>query len=320
MIFGNLDTPDKTVTENGSVIIRCAIIFAFWSLAMAYILSNSAATNGVEQSESVKVDNAGVTWRFALPEVPGTNVLANLEPEYFAQLKIDSQVMNGSWQPAEQTLKTAVVDSERKIAGSFDHVSTMPIKSTSEGKPARETHSASEPNDIGIGAHASEDARGYPLAKSANGTGFKSLGLSVQNGVTAQNSQTPAQRHDLVRQSQPGVKTAARLLISSQRYQAASTLLVENLPDIHSDSEHFALLAVAMLGEGEFLAAMEMYTSLLRLKPKNPQWWAGYALSLEKMGDLESVTLAYEALHQITYEGSQLRMLARQKLKQFRRA
>ena len=116
---------------------------------------------------------------------------------------------------------------------------------------------------------------------------------------------------------QRNVKLAARTLIGLKRYEAALLLLGENLPRIEADQEHFGLLAAVLLGNGDYGGAADVYASLIRLHPDNPQWWGGYALALEQLGHVESVAFAYQTLHQITAEDSTLGMLARQKLKRY---
>ena len=273
MIYRKVTGSVGTVVTRNEVITRWAMFFAAWSLILTYIVSNGSSQASAEVSNHWAGVEQDSTWWFKMPDAPELDVLKDLDLRLIDQLKSESEVISGTWQPAVKVI-----------------TETRPEKVVSIDMP--EFTGSPEPQLV------------VPSPAIYVDTPVKAV--FAERKEKAISSPAPI--------SSSGAKDAARMLISSRQYGAALNLLLENLPDITQDEEHYGLLAVVMLGNHQYQEAVDTYASLVQLKPKNPQWWAGYALSLEKLGHLKSVTLAYQALFQITARDSRLGMLARQKL------
>lgn len=86
----------------------------------------------------------------------------------------------------------------------------------------------------------------------------------------------------------------ARLLFDEGRYAEAIELLQKQpIPKLSGDPAYHALLG-ALLREAErFREAAEVYGRLLQLRPDEPLWWLGLAVSMDQIGETDQARLAY---------------------------
>ena len=107
----------------------------------------------------------------------------------------------------------------------------------------------------------------------------------------------------------------ARVAIGQDDPERAYNLLLEALPDIRSATAHYDLLAAVMLRTSRYAESAKVYRALLALDQGNARWWAGYAVSQEKLGDRPEITTAYRALQAVAAPGTALATWAAQRLR-----
>jgi len=90
-------------------------------------------------------------------------------------------------------------------------------------------------------------------------------------------------------------KRDARRALAAGENLIAYRGLMADLPDGARDSGYLGLLALAALASGRPAEAHIVYERLLVMEPDNEQWWAGLAVSSERLG-LEATSVYQEAL------------------------
>lgn len=89
-------------------------------------------------------------------------------------------------------------------------------------------------------------------------------------------------------------KKYARFLFDGQSYDEAIVLLRKPpVPEVGKDPEYHALLAALLREAGQFREASEVYARLLQVRPDEPLWWLGLAVSMDQTGETEQARLAY---------------------------
>jgi MSHA biogenesis protein MshN len=86
----------------------------------------------------------------------------------------------------------------------------------------------------------------------------------------------------------------AHILVEQGSVQQALRILKRAQPaTIQSDPDYYALMAGLYIQEKDFLQAQNFYQALTRLNPQNGNWWAGLAISSEKLGLQQAAMDAY---------------------------
>ena len=109
-------------------------------------------------------------------------------------------------------------------------------------------------------------------------------------------------------------KLNARRLIQLEDYAEAYLTLMQDLPEVTQDSEYYELLGPVLIQTRRFQQAADVYASLLSIRQDNPRWWAGYAVSLEKLGVPAGENFAFQELHKLAASDSVLQHFAWRKL------
>jgi hypothetical protein len=109
----------------------------------------------------------------------------------------------------------------------------------------------------------------------------------------------------------------ARVAISRNDPERAYSLLLDGLPDIRDATAHYDLLAAVMLQTSRFAESAKVYRALLAVDQGNARWWAGYAVSQEKLGERAELAVAYRALQVLAPPGTALATWATQRLERF---
>lgn len=98
----------------------------------------------------------------------------------------------------------------------------------------------------------------------------------------------------------PGYRRlAARLELARNNAAAAAALLEREPPPVAADPEYHGLLASAYQRLGRHEEAARAYQSLAQLQPGVAQWWAGYGLSRDALGDAPAALSAYAQARQL---------------------
>lgn len=90
-------------------------------------------------------------------------------------------------------------------------------------------------------------------------------------------------------------KRDARRALAAGEALTAYRSLMASLSDGARDSGYLGLLGVAALASGQTAEAHMVYERLLVMEPDNEQWWAGLAVSSERLG-MEAASVYQEAL------------------------
>lgn len=88
-------------------------------------------------------------------------------------------------------------------------------------------------------------------------------------------------------------RLAARIELARNNAAAAARLLEREPPAVESDPEYHGLLASAWQRLGRHAEAGRAYQQLSQVQPSVPQWWAGYGLSRDALGDVPGALAAY---------------------------
>lgn len=90
--------------------------------------------------------------------------------------------------------------------------------------------------------------------------------------------------------------TRARLLLSRQDYAAVITLLSGHVKSGSASHETVLPLATAYQQSGNHMQAAELYRFLLASDATRAEWWLGFAVSLENIGDSKTALLSYQTV------------------------
>lgn len=90
-------------------------------------------------------------------------------------------------------------------------------------------------------------------------------------------------------------KEYARYLLHNKQYGTAIALLRQSpVPSVAGDTEYHGLLAALLQESGQYDEAAGMYARLLQIRPENPIWWLGLAVSMDQSGNFEQARNAYQ--------------------------
>lgn len=100
--------------------------------------------------------------------------------------------------------------------------------------------------------------------------------------------------------SRPGYrKLVARVELARNRPAEAVAVLEREPPALARDVEYYGLLASAYQRVGRHDAATRLYRELMRAEPHEANWWAGYAMSRDAVGDVAGALVAYSQARQL---------------------
>jgi hypothetical protein len=121
------------------------------------------------------------------------------------------------------------------------------------------------------------------------------------------------------RQDDAGAANQLRLLeahvaIGRGDFEHAYAILLEALPDVRVATQQHDLLAAVMVRTSRFADAAVIYRALLTVDPANARWWAGYAVTQEKLGHRTELISAYRTLRSLAPPGSALSTWANERL------
>lgn len=103
------------------------------------------------------------------------------------------------------------------------------------------------------------------------------------------------QGQDVSSDNIPLRKQFVRFLLQQQRsLEAIGLLQSKPKPAIAEDLEYHALLAAALQESAQFKKAGELYRQLVTLRPQQPVWWMGLAISMDQSGISRQARIAYE--------------------------
>jgi MSHA biogenesis protein MshN len=121
------------------------------------------------------------------------------------------------------------------------------------------------------------------------------------------------------RQESPAATGTLRLLeahiaIGAGDSERAYALLLEDLPDVRTSTQQHDLLAAVMLRTSRYSEAAAVYRALLTVDPRNARWWAGYAVTQDRLEHRTEVISAYRTVQSLAAPGTALAAWAMQRL------
>ena len=94
-------------------------------------------------------------------------------------------------------------------------------------------------------------------------------------------------------------RLAARVELARDRPAAALDVLLRDPPPIERDVDYHALMASSYQRVGRHEEASRGYRELARVQPDEANWWAGYGLSRDALGDVAGALAAYTRARQV---------------------
>ncbi len=263
--------------------LRWLLFFFLWSFGLVVMVQDK----GVDAS-AMPIQNRVLPTFDALPMVPDVSADKLLATRFgvslMRKLQNQSEVFSGRWQPPPSGTS--------ETAGEIPAVSAVSVEKRAAAL-------------VVVVKHPSLASRSRDSEISQNASDGDSAGVSGDLADAVSDFSASSRLR----------KLRAREEIEQGNYKAAYLTLMRNLPEVTEDTEYYGLLGPILIQTRRFEQAAAVYASLLSIERDNPKWWAGYALSLEKLGVRETVGFAYAELDRLAEIDSPLKLLAGQKLK-----
>jgi hypothetical protein len=259
---------------------RLSVFFALWTLAL--VLMHDVRVNAAPIYES---PDAHASWRVAPvapPQFDSTSMWNAIAER--------SDVMSGRW---------STVAESRSRSKPVAHLSTNDISEVRTG-PVR----SSQPVEPTAGKNTSDVATAeVQVGRRIAARDFAGA-IEIIDRVRAENPRATGQLRML----------DAHLAIGQGDAERAYTLLLEALPDIRVSTQQHDLLAAVMVRTSRYAEAAAVYRALLTVDPANARWWAGYAVTQEKLGHHTELISAFRTLRTLAPPGTALATWADERL------
>jgi hypothetical protein len=286
---------------------RLSVFFALWTLAL--LVMHDVRVNAAPIYERPPVADSG--WLTAPPQAP--HIETSSMWDAMAQR---SDVLSGRWSGVASKRTGAVVDVAREpdevtqprsadLALSKKAVAKTPVSKTAASKEALKE------------APSTEVAEAVPTVKSASDVADTEQ--RVAQRIATRDFAGAVVLIEQARTDNPQAVSQlsmldARVSIGQGDYERAYTTLLEGLPDIHVSTHQHDLLAAVMVRTSRYAEAAVVYRGLLALNSTNTRWWAGYAVTQEKLGRHSELVGAYRALRTLAQPGTTLAEWAEEQL------
>ena len=260
---------------------RLSVFFALWTLALLVV--HDVRVNAATIYEPATT--ADMTWLAAPAPAPTVNTATMWDA--MAQR---SDVMNGRWNGGVRQPAKAIQAVARTTTGRAASVASYKPAPTREATPV--VKNISEVTDVEV--------------RVARRIAVRDLGgaIAMIDEARAENPKAVSRLRVL----------DAHVAIGQGDYERAYALLLEGLPDIHVSTQQHDLLAAAMVLTSRYAEAAAVYRALLTLDSTNTRWWAGYAVTQEKLGRTSELAGAYRTLRTLAPPGTPLAEWAEQRL------
>ncbi len=260
---------------------RLSVFFALWTLALLVV--HDVRVNAAPILEPAPT--ADTPWLAAPAPAPSVNTAS-----IWTALAQHSEVMSGRWNgSARSQAKSiqAVARAATKRAASVAFYKPPPAR---EATPV--VKNASEGTDLEVQVARRIAVRDFSGA------------IAMIDGARADNPKAVSRLRVL----------DAHVAVGQGDYECAYALLLEGLPDIHVSTQQHDLLAAVMVRTSRYAEAAAVYRALLTLDSTNTRWWAGYAVTQEKLGRSGELVGAYRTLRTLAAPGTPLAEWAAQRL------
>lgn len=279
---------------------RVSIFFALWSLALVLLHDVRVNAAPAYESQSAAADSRWWTPPAAPPVIAPLSMWNGLAEH--------SHIINGTWQAADDVT----------LARRTPHDS-VPHETQHSKQTAPELAPDAQPNQHLVDATS---RRVDEPAQIRTASSIVAVEVQVARHLEVGDFDGAI---DLIARTRVAIPEAvaqlrlleARVAIGQNDPERAYNVLLEALPDIRSATAHYDLLAAVMLRTSRYAESAKVYRALLALDEGNARWWAGYAVSQEKLGDRAELTAAYRALQALAPPGTALATWATQRLERF---
>lgn len=287
--------------------------------------------------QHVSVDAAPVfdvprdDWWTAPPAVP------SLELDFSIALARHSEVVGGRWVVPEvsasidvsESQAVAEIEESRSETAFMEHAPDLPgradvlphdhsdgslktLKAPMEHAPDLPERAKVLPHDHGVGSFKTLKAPTTAVVKTPSQ--LAKLSVEVDAHLNTGDVEVAANRVNVVKasheDSQRLAKLEARIALRGGNVARAVTLLTRSLPEIDRDSEHYGLLAAALLRLERYREAADVYGALAVTEAGNARWWVGYGLALERLGDPGTARFAFGNVVKLEGDAGRFRDLA----------
>jgi len=279
----------ETLRKRHGGAARLSVFFALWTLALVVfhdVRVNAAPVYDV----AVRSDAA---WRIV--PVPPPNVASEAMWDALSQR---SDVISGRWQAVG---RASSVRNSSVAKGS--------AKSTNERKAARAEVSQKAATEKAFD-QAPVVKRSSSLSESEVEIGRRVAVRDFEGAIEAlaqARAENPNSGHRLR-------LLDARIAIGQGELERAYSTLLESLPDVRVSTQQHDLLAAVMLRTSRYAEAAAVYRALLSVDPANVRWWAGYAVTQEKLDHRTELISAYRTLRSLAPPGTTLAAWASERL------
>lgn len=269
---------------------RLSVFFALWTLALVAL--NDVRVNAAPVYD-VRAAHSGPGWWIAPADAP--KVVTERMWDGLAQR---SDVISGRWNVAS----AAPVAKHPKR-----HVVTAPTIA-SERAEAPKAVPARSPETLAADEAAVKRASAVSAARA-----------HIARQISARDFGGALESLEQARQDDAGAANQLRLLeahvaIGRGDLERAYAILLESLPDVRVATQQHDLLAAVMVRTSRYAEAAAIYRALLSVDPANARWWAGYAVTQEKLGHRTELISAYRTLRSLAPPGSALSTWANERL------
>lgn len=266
---------------------RVSIFFALWALALVLMHDVRVSAAPVYETPS----RSQPAWWIAPPPVPKLD-----SASMWNALSERSDVISGRWNVTD----TARSVSEHREVERVAHTASLRVEALAKReavapKARRVTEAVKRSSST-----ATIEAR---VARKIASRDFSGA-MEALATVRAENPKTTQQTRLL----------EAHVAIGQGDSERAYTILLEALPDIRIATQQHDLLAAVMLRTSRYAEAATVYRALLTVDPTNARWWAGYAISQQRLGHRAEMVSAYRSLRALAPEGTALATWANERL------
>jgi hypothetical protein len=262
---------------------RLSVFFALWTLALLLVHDVRVNAAPIYDVTSAGAQSGWLATPAPLPQVDTTSMWDALAQR--------SDVISGRW--------SSVVQSHAKSV----HTAFRPTNDRAEAQT--------------VAADQAQPAAAPIAVKNASNVAVAEA--LVARRIAARDFAGAIETIEQARVDNPNAAPQLRLLdahvaIGEGDFERAYSILLEALPDIQVSTRQHDLLAAVMLRTARFPEAATIYRALLTMDPSNARWWAGYAVTQEKLGNRAELTAAFRTLRTLVPPGTPLAVWAGERL------
>lgn len=283
-----------TFPERHGGAARLSVFFALWTLAL--VVLNDVRVNAAPIYD-VPTAHPGPGWWAAPVDTPKV-----VSDEMWTGLSERSDVISGRWnvESATPAVKRARHVNLVKPASTVVANETLEAPKETAAVNAKTTATADEVEVKRSSAVSAAEAHiaGRIAARDFDGA-LESLENARREATSATNSLRLLEAH---------------VAIGRGDLEHAYAILLESLPDVRVAAQQHDLLAAVMVRTSRYADAAAIYRALLTVDPANARWWAGYAVTQEKLDHRTELISACRTLRSLAPPGSALSVWANERL------